>query len=139
LSVANAKVDSANRVETNAKPPEGRTPTNMVTHSRQGAVDVLSLDSALQEENCDGLRTAAEECVKRGQPRLIIDLGSAAFIDSAGLEALLDINDRCLERGGACKLSAPNALCIDILSATGVDQELEVVDSIVKGAGSFAL
>ncbi|HVJ68312.1 MAG TPA: STAS domain-containing protein [Caulifigura sp.] len=111
----------------------------MVTHSRQGAVDVLSLDAALQEENCDGLRTAAEECVKRGQPRLIIDLGSVAFIDSAGLEVLLDINDRCLERGGACKLSTPNALCIDILNATGVGQELEIVDSIVKGAGSFAL
>jgi len=111
----------------------------MVTHSRQGAVDVLSLDAALQEENCDSLRTAAEECVKRGQPRLIIDLGSVAFIDSAGLEALLEINDRCLGRGGACKLSGPNALCVDILRATGVDEELEVVDSIVKGAGSFAL
>ena len=77
--------------------------------------------------------------MRRGQPRVIIDLGSVAFIDSAGLEALLEINDRCLERGGACKLSAPNALCIDILNATGVGEELEVVDSIVKGAGSFAL
>ena len=100
---------------------------------------MLSLDAALQEENCDGLRAAAEDCVQRGQPRLIIDLGSVAFIDSAGLEALLEVNDRCVERGGACKLSSPNALCVDILSATGVDQELEVVDSIVKGAGSFAL
>jgi anti-anti-sigma factor len=111
----------------------------MITHSRQGAVDVLSLDAALQEENCDSLRAAAEECVKRGQPRLIIDLGSAAFIDSAGLEAILDISDRCLERGGACKLSSPNALCMDILRATGVAEDVEIVETIVKGAGSFAL
>jgi anti-anti-sigma factor len=111
----------------------------MVTHSRQGAVDVLSLDAALQEENCDSLRTAAEECFRRGQPRIVIDLGSVAFIDSAGLETLLDLNDRCLSRGGACKLSGPNALCSDILQITGVGDELEVVDSIIKGAGSFAL
>jgi anti-anti-sigma factor len=111
----------------------------MFSHFRQGAVDVISGDEPLQHDACDRFLATAEPPLRRGQPKLVVDLGSVPFVDSVGLETLLELRDRCTERGGACKLVAPNALCRDILAATGVGYEFEIADSLIDGAGSFAI
>jgi anti-sigma B factor antagonist len=111
----------------------------MFSHFRQGAVDIISGDEPLQYESCDRFLGTVEPILRRGQPRLVIDLGRISFVDSAGLETLLEVRDRCAQRGGVCKLAAANALCRDILAATGIGNEFEVADSLIDGAGSFAL
>lgn len=110
----------------------------MFSHTRQGAVDVIAGAVPLDAETCQRLRSAVEGCVTRGQPKLLIDLSQTPYLDSAGMETLLDIRDLCQSRGGACKLSAPNNLCHDILKATGLNAEFEIVGDVIGGAGSFA-
>lgn len=109
----------------------------MFSRSKQGAVDVISGTVALNLEMCGHLISLVEECLGHGQPRVIIDLKNVPYIDSAGLESLLDVRDRCLEAGGHCKLCAPNHLCQDIFLATGMREEFEILDNVVQGAGSF--
>lgn len=111
----------------------------MFSHTKQGAVDVIAGLVPLDAETCGRLRSAVEHCLTRGQPKLLIDLSQTPYIDSIGLETLLDARDLCQSRGGACKLSAPNNLCSDILKATGLQVEFEIVADVVSGAGSFAL
>jgi anti-sigma B factor antagonist len=111
----------------------------MFNHFRQGAVDIISGDEPLQHEACERFLGTVEPALRRGQPKLLIDLGSIPFIDSVGLETLLDLRDRCTQRGGVCKLAAANALCRDILVATGIGHEFELADSLIDGAGSFAI
>lgn len=112
---------------------------SMFSHSRQGAVDVIAGSVPLDVESCERFRTFVEERLHRGQPKLVINLGGFPFIDSRGLETILEIRDRCHGLGGECKLASPNPLCRDILFATGLDAEFEIVADVIEGAGSFAL
>jgi anti-anti-sigma factor len=111
----------------------------MFKHSKQGAVDVIGGDVPLNAESRERIFELLDQCLSRGQPCVVLDLRKVPLIDSAGLEALLDVRDRCRGLGGASKLAGPNRLCLDILNATGVGTEFEVFSDVLQAAGSFAL
>ena len=110
----------------------------MFERSQQGAVDLVRGDEPLNLERVMDASELLEACANRGQPRIVIDLKRVPLIDSAGLELLLDVRDRCLKRGGALKLAAPNHLCEDILRITDVAPQFEIFDDVVSAVGSFA-
>jgi anti-anti-sigma factor len=78
-----------------------------------------------------------EICLKRGQPRLVLDLQGVALMDSAGLELLLDTHDDCQRMGGAMKLANPGALCGEVLKMTGVGARFEVFGDTGSAIRSF--
>ena len=51
-----------------------------------------------------------EARLERGQPLIVLDLQGVALIDSAGLELLLDVQEKCQRMGGALKLANLDAL-----------------------------
>jgi anti-sigma B factor antagonist len=110
----------------------------MFTLRNQGAVRVIGGDQSLTVETVDAAAKVCEEALKQGQPRLVFDLQSVGLLDSAGLELLLDICDRCTDRGGALHLAAPNALCRDILRATSVADRFAIFRDTLSAVGSFA-
>ena len=110
----------------------------MFTLSKQGAVDVVAGDDPLNTEFADSLSQVFDQCLQTGQPHIVLDLRNVSLIDSAGLELLLDVRDRCIGLGGLLQLAALNALCRDILQATGVASEFELFGSAIEAAGSFA-
>lgn len=111
----------------------------MYARSKQGRVDVIAGDQPLCAEQREELLELFDECLERGQPRVIVDLKRVPLIDSAGLELLLELRDRCRERGGAVSLAGLNPLCRDILAVTGVEAEFEIWSDVVEAAGRFAL
>lgn len=111
----------------------------MYTISRQGAVDVITGAIPLNVDMCDHMLQLVEDCLGKGQPRIIFDMHNVAYIDSAGLESLLDARDHCSAVGGAYKLCSLNQLCRDIVAATGLSEEFEIYDDLVQGVGSFSL
>jgi anti-sigma B factor antagonist len=110
----------------------------MFEHARSGAVDIVRSSDPINLEHVQELAEVLDECLLRGQPRVVVDLERVALIDSAGLELLLDYQDRCIERGGVMKLSAPTPLCCDILSVTDVVARFEVHQDCLSAVGSFA-
>lgn len=110
----------------------------MFESSKQGAVHVVSGDCPLNVEGVTNARRVFEECLGKGQPRVVFQMNGVALLDSAGLVLLLDIRDACLRRGGALQLAAPNPLCRDILRATGLAQQFTVYDDAISAVGSFA-
>jgi anti-sigma B factor antagonist len=110
----------------------------MFERTRQGAVDVITGDEPLNHESADRVSRLIEECIGKGQPRIVLDLGKVALIDSAGLELLLDARERCAARGGLLQLAAPNALCRDVLQVTGLSSGFETFDNVLIAVGSFA-
>lgn len=109
----------------------------MIAAEMHGAVEVLKPSAALNRE------TAAKLCESvigrrvRGQPMVIVDLSQTPLIDSAGLEALLDVRDHVRGLGGAAKLAALSPLCRDILRATGVADVFEVYKDANAAVRSF--
>lgn len=105
---------------------------------KQGAVDVVQASDRIDAGYADELRPLVDAAVSNRQPMLVVDLKDVPLIDSDGLEFLMDVRDLCLRRGGEFKLSGPGPLCQDILRVSGVDEDIEVVSSVVAAAGSFA-
>lgn len=105
---------------------------------RQGAVQVIAGDVALSGEYIAQARQVCEQCFGKGQPRLVIDLDEVPLMDSAGLELLLDLRERCMRCGGIVHLSGPNSLCRDILQASGLANEFAIFDHCSAAVGSFA-
>lgn len=110
----------------------------MFTLRNQGAVRVIGGDQSLTAETVAAAGKVCDEALQQGQPRLVFDLQAVALMDSAGLELLLDVCDRCTDRGGALHLAAPNALCRDILRATSVADRFTIFRDTLSAVGSFA-
>jgi anti-anti-sigma factor len=100
-------------------------------------VTTLTPEKPLLEENVAPLRAELDACLAAGGLRVVLDLGSVPFIDSRGLEFLVDAARRLRTAGGRLKLANPNPLCSEILSATRVDREVEVCFDLHQAGRSF--
>ena len=106
--------------------------------ARQGAVDVISGDLPLNSEHVADAAAVFEKCLDKGQPKLVLQMQNVPLIDSAGLELLLDVRRRCLQRGGALQLASPTPLCLDILRATDLASQFAIFDDLVSAVGSYS-
>jgi anti-anti-sigma factor len=92
----------------------------------QGAVDVITGGDRISGEHVVELSALLKGRVERGQPQIVLDLQSIVLIDSAGLEMLLNFQEKCQRMGGALKLANVGALCREVLKATGVGARFEM-------------
>lgn len=67
----------------------------------------------------------------------VLELDNTELIDSAGLTAILDIDDMLAARGGRLKIATTNAVNRKILQITRIDQRVDVFDSLVDAVKSF--
>jgi anti-anti-sigma factor len=110
----------------------------MVAVEKQGAVSVVRPEGPLTETYAADFLQAAVGKLGQGRPMLVVDLHEVPLVDSAGLEALVDVRDRIEARGGGVKLAAVNALCHDILRVTGVGQKFELYPHVKSAVARFA-
>lgn len=77
-------------------------------------------------------------CVGRLERDLVvIDLDNTEMIDSAGLSALLDVQDKLRGIGGQLKIATTNHTNRKILEITRLDRYLDVFDSVIDAVKSF--
>jgi anti-anti-sigma factor len=98
----------------------------MFEHKTQGAVDVISGGDRISGDYVAALASVLEGRIDRGQPQIVLDMQGVALVDSAGLELLLDVQEKCQRMGGAMKLANLGALCREVLKATGVGARFEI-------------
>ncbi|MHC4407242.1 MAG: STAS domain-containing protein [Planctomycetota bacterium] len=103
----------------------------------RGAVNVIRGDLPLNADNVDDAAALLRECLQHGQLYVVVDLESVPLIDSAGLELLLDFKEEFQQLGGALKLAAPNPLCDEILSISGIGGSFEIFHEALSAVGSF--
>jgi anti-anti-sigma factor len=98
----------------------------MFTYKHQGAVDVINGGDRISGDHVADLSNVLQSRLESGQTQLVLDLHGIALIDSAGLELLLDFQEKCQRMGGALKLANAGALCREVLKATGVGSRFEI-------------
>ena len=103
----------------------------------QGAVHVIHGDAPLNIDAVEEVEKLLQMCLGKGLPRVVIDMKKISLMDSAGINLLLDYKDTCQRSGGDLRLAAPNRLCEDILSMTGLDRNIETFDETLRAVGSF--
>lgn len=97
-----------------------------LTAESYGHAVVLHLKGELTEDALAGLRQAVEHHLEpKGVIDLVLDLEKVPFLDSAGLEYLLDLQDRLADRLGQVKLLKPDENVRTILEITRLASVLE--------------
>ena len=79
---------------------------------------ILNISKSLTFKNCEEVEATFKDYLDQKKNEIIIDFSKISFLDSAGLELLLQMHSELKQQGGALKLVQLDELCIDILKAT---------------------
>jgi anti-anti-sigma factor len=109
----------------------------MFERKTQGAVDVISGGDRISGDHVADLGNVFDACLNQGQPHVVVDLQGVALIDGAGLELLLDAQEKYQRMGGALKLANAGALLREIFKVTGVGTRFEMFGDARSAVRSF--
>ena len=91
---------------------------------------VVALTGESDVYTYDQLRGALEAEVTRGVALLIVDLSGLEFMDSSGVQVLLDMRVMMNDRGGRLALAQPRNTVARVLNLVGADQLIPVYASL---------
>jgi anti-sigma B factor antagonist len=108
-----------------------------VSEQRQGAVTILKPEGALLAADVQEFAAHANRAVAGSLGRLVIDMSDVAFIDSGGLELLLDITEKLGKTGQSLHLCHENKTIREVLQLTDLDQQFEHFEDLTTAVRSF--
>ena len=108
-----------------------------IQEQRQGAVTILKPMGALIEPESRLFKEQALEQLTKSMGRIMIDASAIPFVDSSGVEALVDITDQLAQSGRALKLCAANDTLKEVISLVGWSHAFEYFGDVNAGVRSF--
>ena len=108
-----------------------------ISEQHQGAVTVLKPDGPLLESDAAQFKTTAVQVLQATLGRVVIDMSAIPFVDSKGLEALLDVTDEMAHSGQSLKLCATNKTVREVLELTELVSLFEHFDDMNSAVRSF--
>lgn len=106
-----------------------------ITELQKGAVTILTANGPLIQEDAQRFHDRAAVLFSKSHGRIVVDLATVPFVDSKGLEVLLDLNDRLLQSGQSLKLCGVNSTLREVLALTdlsGSFEQFQDADSAVR-------
>jgi len=99
-----------------------------------GNVVVVHAPEELGGDQCEAFVTCITG-LEHGN--VVLDLDNTETLDSKGLEAILEVQDRLHTRSGEVKLATTNPVNRKIFEITRLDQHVEMFDSVVDAVKGF--
>jgi anti-anti-sigma factor len=104
--------------------------TSKMGMAKGRARSILAPKTSITYETREDLETTFKECLEQRKTEVILDCKAVSFLDSEGLELLVQMHEELKERGGALKIIGVNPVCRDILMATRLIGNLHVHEDI---------
>ena len=99
---------------------------------------VVTLSGEFTHDDTDAFHRALGGRVEQGRSRhVIVDCEHLEFIDSRGLETLVDLQRTLAGSGGAVRLASPDDTVRDILRLTRLESALEACPTIEDAVRSL--
>ncbi len=99
-----------------------------------GDVIVVHTPEELSTDHADAFEAYLPSLERK---QIVLDLDGTENLDSRGLTALLNTQDKIRDLGGDLKITTSNATNRKILELTRLDQQLEVFENVVDAVRSF--
>ena len=110
----------------------------MVLQERKhGAVTVLKPEGPLIGEGAQEFRLRMQEVLASSRGRCVVDATEIPYVDSKGLEALVDLNAEMIEGGQTLKLTGLTETLRLVLELTRLSNRFECFDDINSAVRSF--
>src|SRR5690349_12353244 len=120
--------------------------SDAVTRSRIGSMTYLAPSMALVAVDAiEAVEASIAECIAMHQVSIVLDLGKVPMLSGRALELMTRAAARLGALGGWLKLAYPSPLLLDILSVTGVSDQVALYDAppapakAVRPAGQLKL
>jgi anti-anti-sigma factor len=107
-----------------------------ISSYKAGPATVVCPREAITQSECDQLKLMIVEANLAGAGVIVLDLSEVPFVDSKGLEMVLDLERGCREQGGRLKLASLSDNCAEILRLTDLTGRFEVLASAEQAARS---
>lgn len=108
-----------------------------IQQQSQGAVTVLKPVGPLIEPDAEQFKKEASDIIARNLGRLVVDASAIAFVDSRGIEVLVDVTEELGQSGRALKLCSANSTLRQVLEITGWSDAFEYFEDVNGGVRSF--
>jgi anti-anti-sigma factor len=103
-----------------------------------GASVTLRLSGEMDMSTAELVREAALAAIDQGHPDVDIDMSAVTFMDSTGLQVLLETSRRAESAGGRLQLVDPTRAVKRVLEVTGVKQLFEIAEVPAPTPGAAA-
>lgn len=99
---------------------------------------ILGILGDLDLASVPAVRSASTEIAADGWNNVVVDLSGVAFIDSAGMGALIGIRRRCLAADGDCVLASASSDVSRQLRIAELDRLFHVFDEVEQAVQNSA-
>jgi anti-sigma B factor antagonist len=105
---------------------------------RAGGVAVARVSGRLDFTSAPEARSQLSNAIASGHPKIIVDLGKADFVDSAGLGALIGGMRTARQNRGDLRVANPPDQAKTLLSLTQLDQVLTIYPTVEEAVIAFS-
>ena len=110
---------------------------NLTTDRAHGVAIVRVQESRLMYPLLSEFASTVSALIAGGQPRVLLDLSSVTYVDSATIGCLMDLYRQATTAGGSLKLSGVQKRVETMLTMTGAQNFLEIHADEASALKSF--
>jgi anti-anti-sigma factor len=100
-----------------------------ITQQRTGPAAVVTPQGAIIGVEADQLSTLLTQLMAEGAHAITIDLSDVSFVDSRGLEVLMEAGEQLIRAGKPLRLAGANDILREVLRLTGLAPLFEFVST----------
>ena len=108
-----------------------------IQEHKQGAVTVLKPHGPLTQEDAGRFKDRLGRSLSASLGRCVVDAGAVPFVDSRGLEVLVEVTDELSRNGQALKLCSLNETLREVLELTTLAHKFEHFADVHTAVRSF--
>lgn len=108
-----------------------------IEEDRHGAVTVLKPRGPITADDAAGFLARVRESLRSSLGRFIVDVSGVPYVDSSGLEAMIDAGDELEESGLSLKVCGMNETLREVLDLTGHAGRFERYEDVQTAVRSF--
>ena len=108
-----------------------------ITEQRSGAVTVLKPEGPILEADAVALKQKLMNTLGGSLGRFVVDMSAVPYLDSKGLEALVEVTEEMSRSGQALRLCAPNKTVREVLELTDLASMFDHFEDTNTAVRSF--
>ena len=108
-----------------------------IQEQRKGAVTVLRPVGPLTQQDADQFKSRLLSVRADRMGRFVVDASSVPYVDSRGLEALIEANEQMQQSGQSLKLCGSNETLREVFDLTELSSLFEQYEDVGSAVRSF--
>ena len=108
-----------------------------IQERRHGAVVVLKPMGPLCQDDAEIFRQRLLAVMAKSRGRFVVDASAVPYVDSKGLEAMVDTSEALSQSGQSLKLCTANNTLREVLDLTDLSSQFESFEEVTDAVRSF--